>query len=552
MKGFSEVVFSLRTKSYDKAVLRHSYMDHKIKSLIYKGIFKTMTVQEIRILIQKYKDYMINEEYNDFAEQRDNELSVSINGKHFGGHTKEALDHAIKRYEVIHQQNNLDVVKEETSKILNRSNFTQDDLSQLITEKDQMIFHWELFKAEWELLHQSYEGQKEVVQITDTPSNTQTIYAYQEFCKSQHTVDDNSTEDQLSISELTKMYIEETKDAKEWSNKNERDILFVLGHLSSYFSDKCIHDLKRNHFSAFRDNILRNLPKQITKKEFTGKTSIEIIKIVKNNNYEKIGITTINKHLRRVQQVFEWAFNCDYISKNLAKKLELTNKLKSKKQKTAKIPYTADELKLIFEQSPWFTDKINYELKNNPEHIFIPLLALFTGAKPTELATLKLSSIVQKDDIWVIDFNQMIKGADTERDTPISDTLIDIGFLKYVDYQKKQKEKLLFPAITIYKSGGTNFTNGYTVYNRAYISQDKDKTFYSFRHLVNQKLKNHKIRAYIINDITGHSHVNGDKDQEVYGDEQMPERILKETINQCLIYDLDFTHIKNVIHQTYK
>ena len=552
--GFGEIVFSLKTKSYNKAILRHSYIDYKIKSLIYKGNFETMTVEEIRNLIKKYKEFMINEEYNEYEEKRDEELSITINDKYYGGHTKEALEYAIKRYQGIHEQNNLDNVKQETTKILKRANFTQSDLLKLKTKKDQMIFHWELFKAEWELLYQSYEAQKETVKTTDNQNKTlvdlDLLHAYQESHKSQYTTP-TKTKQNISISELVQMYINEKKDAKVWSDKNERDLAYVFRHLANYYLDKSVLELERKDFSTFRDNVLKKIPKQIIKKEFIGKTTNEIIQITENKNYEKIGITTINKHIRRIHQVFEWAFESDYIPKNLTKGLELTDKQKSKKQKSAKIPYTNNELKIIFEQSPWFTHDIEYELKNNPEHIFIPLLALFTGAKPTELATLKTSSVFLLNDIWVIDFNKMIKGADTERQTPISTTLIDIGFLKFVEYQKKQKSVLLFPAIKIHKSGGTSFTNDFTVYNRKYISQDIHKTFYSFRHLINQRLKNKKIVPYIVNDITGHAHAKGDKDQEVYGDKQMPEEILFEVINECLIYDIDFSHIQKSIHKVY-
>lgn len=547
---YGEIVFSLKTKNYDKAILRHSFIDYKIKSLVYQGKFETMTVQEIRNLIEKYKTYMLNEEYNDYENKRDEELSINIDGKFYGGHTQEALDVAIKKYKVIHEQNDIEIVKQETAKILKRSNFTAKDLAQLETEKDKTIFAWELFKTEWELLHQAYNSQKEVVKTTNTPFDASHIYAYQKALHEHHKLDDTQEQD-LSISQLVTLYIDENGGAKVWSDKNERDILYVHRHLASYYDDLSIHKLKRIHFSEFRDKVLRNLPKQATKKEFRGKTTIEIIQITKDKKYDTISIQAINKHIRRLHQVYEWASITGTISKNLTKNLELTEKKKSKKAKSKKIPFSDNELKIIFEQSPWFTDKIFYELKNNPEHIFIPLLALYTGAKPTELATLKTSSIFLFEGIWVIDFNQMIKGADTERYTPIADALIDIGLLKYLNYQKKKKETLLFPSVKVYKSEGTSFTNDYSRYNREHISSDINKTFYSFRHLVNQKLKNKKVNAYIINDITGHSHVGGDYDQIVYGDEQMPEIILQEIINACLVYDIDFTHIKDAIHKYY-
>jgi hypothetical protein len=164
--------------------LRHSYIDFKIKELIYKGAFHTMNVQEIRALIDKYKIYMIEEEYNDFEELRDKDLEIEIQGTKFeelrdkdleieiqgtkyGAHTKQALDYAINRYIQIHKEDNLNLIKEETSKILKRSNFTNEDLTLLETNKDRKIFHWELFKAELELLQRAYDEQKKIIKESD-------------------------------------------------------------------------------------------------------------------------------------------------------------------------------------------------------------------------------------------------------------------------------------------------------------------------------------------------------------------------------------------------
>lgn len=86
------------------------------------------------------------------------------------------------------------------------------------------------------------------------------------------------------------------------------------------------------------------------------------------------------------------------------------------------------------------------------------------------------------------------------------------------------------------KSGGTNFTNNFSIYNKKHITTDPKKTFYSIKHLVNQTFKNNKIDLYIINDITGHSYGSDNKDIGTYGAGQMPENIMKETIFNFWLY----------------
>ena len=54
--------------------------------------------------------------------------------------------------------------------------------------------------------------------------------------------------------------------------------------------EKYKNELTRKNFSLFRNNVIRNLPKTSQNKDFIGKSTIEIIKIVKRqncNNYNK-------------------------------------------------------------------------------------------------------------------------------------------------------------------------------------------------------------------------------------------------------------------------
>lgn len=174
------------------------------------------------------------------------------------------------------------------------------------------------------------------------------------------------------------------------------------------------------------------------------------------------------------------------------------------------------------------------------------------GAKPTEIALLKTNDIKQHKGIWVVNIHEKVKNDYNIRRVPISNKLIEIGFLKYVKHQKKYKEEKLFSEIKAYKGGGTKFTNEFSKFNRSYITNDERKTFYSFRHLTNQMLKNNDVRVYIINDILGHSTGSENHDISTYGDGQMPETIMKDKIDKYLVYDfLDFSHIQNAINKIF-
>lgn len=548
-----EIVLSLKTKDYNVAILRHSYINFEINYLFANGI-ENMTDEEINSIIDKYKKFMLEKSVNKYSRKRDEELSVMINDKYYGGHTKEALQVAINKYQDIHNSNDYDLVKATTSKILNRSNI-KEDFEKLKDEDDIYSFHFALLKAEWELLfkakifQESLPNNKQPIQTT-VPTYT----PLENKTSSEHI----ASKKKYKISELLNIYIKEKAVANKWSDKNIRDINYVINHLISWYNNCFANDLERNHFTKFRDEVIMNLPKKITNKIFKDKTTKEILEITEKEKKDKLELTAVNKHIGRVNQLFNWASNTGYIDKNFAADLRLKDTRRTKLSKKLKDTYEEEDLINLFEKSPWFSTELKDTLRHNPENIFIPLLAIFNGgAKPTELAQLYTSDIKKHKGIWIIDFNneddKILKDDYyNSRRVPIAQKILDIGFLDYVNYQKKQKSKQLFPKIVKYKGGGTNFTNTFSIYNKKYITTDSKKTFYSIKHLVNQTFKNNKVDLYIINDITGHSYGSDNKDMGTYGAGQMPESIMKETIDKCLTFDfIDLSKIKQAIKEIY-
>jgi site-specific recombinase XerD len=244
--------------------------------------------------------------------------------------------------------------------------------------------------------------------------------------------------------------------ANKWSDKNIRDIYYVINHFISWNNDCFVNDLERIDFANFREKVIKNLPKTSTNKIFKNKTTKEILEITEKEKKETLKLTAVNKHIGRVNQLFNWASNTGYIDKNFAADLRLKDTRRTKLSKKLKDTYEEEDLINLFEKSPWFSTELKDTLRHNPENIFIPLLAIFNGgAKPTELAQLYTSDIKRHKGIWVIDFNndgdKILKDDYyNSRRVPIAQKIIDIGFLDYVDYQKKQKSKQLFPQLLLH------------------------------------------------------------------------------------------------------
>lgn len=548
-----EILLSLRTKNYEEAILRHSYINFEINYLFANGI-EDMTDEEINNLIDKYKKFMIEKSVNKYSRKRDEELSVMLNDRYYGGHTKEALQVAINKYQDIHNSNDYDLVKVATSKILNRCNI-KEDFEKLKDEDDIYSFHFALLKAEWELLYQAKKFQETLPNNNLSIKNSISTY---DKLENKISCENISSKKRYKISELLNIYIKEKAIALKWSDKNIRDICYVINHLIYWNNDCYADDLTRENFIDFRDNVISCLPKSTQNKIYKNKNTLEILEIVKEGKKQKIGLSSVNKHLGRVNQLLEWASITGYINNNYSGDIKLKDTRRTKLSKKLRDIYEEEDLIKLFNYSPWFTTELKDTLRHNPEYIFIPLICLYNGgAKPTEVAQLHTSDIKKHKGVWVIHFNdeddKNLKNVyyNTRR-IPIAQKILDIGFLNYVNHQKKIKEKRLFPKIVKYKSNGNSFLNKFSPYNRNFITKNPKKTFYSIKHLVNQVLKENNIQIYIINDITGHSYGSDNKDISTYGADQMPEEIMKKTIDECLTFDyIDLSHIKKAIKEIY-
>ncbi|MBK6511599.1 MAG: hypothetical protein IPG06_20595 [Haliea sp.] len=82
---------------------------------------------------------------------------------------------------------------------------------------------------------------------------------------------------------------------------------------------------------------------------------------------------------------------------------------------------------------------------------WLPVLALYTGARQTELAQLLITDVVQIDGIWCLNITD--QGNDQKLKTklqcivPIHKGLIAQGFLDYFRDIEKSKHKQLWPTL---------------------------------------------------------------------------------------------------------
>lgn len=154
---------------------------------------------------------------------------------------------------------------------------------------------------------------------------------------------------------------------------------------------------------------------------------------------------------------------------------------------------------------------------------WLPLLDVFTGARLEELAQLAVTDIKVEDAIHFIHFQERydgvdpgfrrsLKNASSHRRVPIHSALIDLGFLDFVQQQRRNGLVHLFPKMKwderkkkdkTYKVS-QRFTNWWSEYSRT-IVPDPLKSFHSFRHTVTERLRNAGVEEALNDALTGHA-----------------------------------------------
>ncbi len=189
----------------------------------------------------------------------------------------------------------------------------------------------------------------------------------------------------------------------------------------------------------------------------------------------------------------------------------------------SRLPYSGDDLSLLFAADPFRGRSIPDAIAAGDAQKWVPLLALFTGARLEELAQLAASDIKFEDKMHFVHlqerydgvdpgFRRSLKNASSHRRVPIHSELIGLGFLHFVQQQRSNGYVHLFPQMKWderKKSDKTykvsqRFTNWWSEYSRT-IVPDPQKSFHSFRHTVTERLRNAGVEEALNDALTGHA-----------------------------------------------
>ncbi|MDH7795812.1 MULTISPECIES: site-specific integrase [unclassified Beijerinckia] len=249
---------------------------------------------------------------------------------------------------------------------------------------------------------------------------------------------------------------------------------------------------------------------------FNGLSFAEIIEKNKRAKKPVLNAKTINRNLAAVGSFAGWLLANDYIQNDIMSKMYLSV------DKTVKMvhPYTTRQIRTML-RSPLFNscagDGKEYQsgdVQIRDWRFWLPLIAMYSGARLGELAQMDINDLRQINGIWCFHLTteggrgKRIKTKGSERVVPVHPELIARGLIEYREALKARRQKKLFPELVpdargFWSGVPSKFTNKYL---RAIgIKRSKAHNVHSLRHTVADALRNAGFMDEQFGPLFGHT-----------------------------------------------
>ncbi|MBY5436201.1 site-specific integrase [Rhizobium leguminosarum] len=360
-----------------------------------------------------------------------------------------------------------------------------------------------------------------------------------------------------TIMELFEIYARENPNQikKDTLAQARRDVGLFVEYVGPTFPT---HRIEKKATREWKALLLQYPIKASETKAFKGMTITQIVEHNKTVKKPVISTTTVNRYLSGFSAFCTWMTNHGYLTQNPASDMFL----KKSKDKTTK-PFTVEEMNALF-KSPFFTGCQSDEaprfwskpgnMQIRDHRFWVPLVMLFSGARPGEIAQLAIDDLRQDRGHWIMhittegDGDKSVKTDGSMRVVPIHPELMQLGFLRYHAEMKQGGEKRLFPSAERNERGQmiADFSRDFPRYlTKIGLKEGRGLSLYSFRHGAADALR----RAGYLDEQFGFilGHTAGTMTQR-YG--TMPQGMLDqrvELINSIIYPGLMLDHLKTEI-----
>lgn len=243
--------------------------------------------------------------------------------------------------------------------------------------------------------------------------------------------------------------------------------------------------------------------------------------VLARDNYDDvISLTSVKKYLRTFKDFMEYCKAAQYINDSFQSVISISRR----KESIEVTAFTKEELKKIF-------DPMTYPRVMDRKYAYrywIPLLALYHPVRLNEICQLYIEDVRLEKGIWYLNLtserkDQHLKNPQSKRRIPIHPTIIELGFLEYINGIRETSYKTAeYPGRVFYQlrySPKNHYIQAISQWFGRYLKglgiDSRSKVFHSFRHNAKQAMRDADIPQEFQNALAGWS--GSDTGERVYG-----------------------------------
>lgn len=330
-----------------------------------------------------------------------------------------------------------------------------------------------------------------------------------------------TAEPSISLQEALNRYVAHKESENAWSHATKIEALPKLERFVAHVGpDTPVNFMTPEQIRSYADAIA-DLPGRAKGSKISG--------VGKEGHYEK------------VRNLLNWTKEQAYgTPPELASILRVS--AKAKKRQVRYRPFTTEDLKAIFSIPPYAKDKLK-----EPSKFWVPILALFTGARLEELCQLHKEDVRQIGDLWCLDLDKRFEGQTIKTEAGIRAIPLhpfiteELHFLAYVSRQRKGQ---LWPELNRTAKGryGASVGNWFGR-EKTKLGMGQERNFHSFRRTFMNYTKQHSLDTPKVKEIVGHE-LDSELTLGVYPDPYRVEVLFSDVISR-IDYGVDFSHLKS-------
>lgn len=292
-----------------------------------------------------------------------------------------------------------------------------------------------------------------------------------------------------TLRELKEKFVGEREDRWSPSTRKNYSIIFrVLEEICG--GDTPLSTIDRKFCRDVRTQ-LSSLPSNYQKSAATrGRPIAEAIEIANKQNMPTIGPATINSHLTKLGAVIRFGRDEGWIAGNPMADMEVVDPIDPSDKRD---PFTIEQLNQIFACETWKGGQD--AMVDRPSRYWAPLIALYTGARLTEICGQRVDEMVMEDGIHLFHFahrpgDRHIKSGKS-RKVPVHPHLMALGLWDFVEQARALKRDHLFPDVKRDTLGkwGDHTTKWFSRQVKMLGLKGRNLSFHSFRHSFEDALR---------------------------------------------------------------